>query len=394
MMQTTILETSGSMSSGMSKERYAYVVPVPMGMESITKGELKALGYNDLRLENGRIYFEGDVRVIPRVNLWLRTADRLLIAVGSFPAPSFEALFEGMKALPWERWLSNDARFPVLGRTHASQLKSVPDIQSIAKKAIVERLKTVYHVSWFAEEGPLYTIEVSLIKDQAYVTIDTTGVSLHKRGYRTLVSPAPLKETLAAAFIYLSRWKTDEPLIDPLCGSGTIPIEAALFGRQIAPGLRRSFAAQDWPQVPQRLWDLARKEAKDLAQRDKKLEIWGSDIDDNVLSMARYHARMAGVSETIRFRTIDVQKLTLPDDFGTLITNPPYGERMGKEDDVRALYETLGRLYQAHPGWSMLVYTAYPAFESVFGKKADKNRKLYNGRLLAYVYQYARSMRG
>ncbi|PTQ57572.1 MAG: putative N6-adenine-specific DNA methylase [Candidatus Carbobacillus altaicus] len=379
---------SAEMLADKSQERYAYVVPVPMGMESITARELKALGYDELRLDNGRIYFEGDLSVIPRTNLWLRTADRLLIEVGSFSALSFEALFEGMKALPWEAWLPRDARFPVLGRTRASQLKSVPDIQSVAKKAIVERLKQVYHVSWFPEEGPLYTIEVSLLKDQAFVTLDTTGPSLHKRGYRTLVSPAPLKETLAAALIYLSRWDTNLPLVDPMCGSGTIPIEAVLIGRNIAPGLRRTFAAQDWPHVPQRLWDLARKEAKDLARREKSLEIWGSDIDEKMVSMAHYHARQAGVSETIRFRTADVKKLTLPKALGTIITNPPYGERMGREGEVRALYEALSRIHYKHPDWSMVIYTAYPEFETVFGEKASKNRKLYNGRLLAYAYQY------
>lgn len=369
-------------------ETLEYIVPVPMGIEAITARELKELGFEDQQVDNGRVRFSGGLEAIPRTNLWLRTADRIQIKMGEFRALTFEELFQGTKAIPWEDWLPRDAEFPVLGRSHASQLSSVPACQSIVKKAIVERLKEHYHLSWFEETGPLYTIEVSLLKDQAIITLDTTGPSLHKRGYRQLTASAPMKETLAASLILLSRWSPERPFHDPVCGSGTIPIEAALIGRKIAPGLQRRFPSQDWPTIPQRLWDLARGEAKDAAKRDYKLEIVGTDRDEEVLSLAQYHSRRAGVSDAIRFRRQEVKDVTLKGEYGVLIANPPYGERIGENREVEELYRQMGNLYVKNPTWSFFIITSHPRFESLFGRKATKNRKLYNGRIETHYYQY------
>lgn len=365
-----------------------YIAPVPMGIEAITAREVKGLGYENHRVENGRIRFRAGLEAIPRANLWLRTADRILIVMGEFRALTFEELFQGTKAIPWEEWLPKDARFPVLGRSHASKLSSVPACQSIVKKAIVERLKAHYHLSWFEETGPLYTIEVSMLKDQALITLDTTGPSLHKRGYRELTAQAPIKETLSASLILLSRWSPDRPFHDPVCGSGTIPIEAALIGRRIAPGLQRTFPSQSWPSIPQRVWDLARGEAKDMAKREVKLEIMGTDRDEKVLSLAQFHSNRAGVSDGIRFRRQEVKDLDLKKEYGVLIANPPYGERIGENREVEALYQQMGSLYAENPTWSFFVITSHPRFEALFGRNATKNRKLFNGRIETHYYQY------
>ncbi|CCQ97894.1 putative RNA methyltransferase YpsC [[Clostridium] ultunense Esp] len=365
-----------------------YIVPVPMGIEAIVAKELRELGYEKQIVENGKVLFQGGMEAIPRANLWLRTGDRLLIKMAEFHATTFEELFQGTKAIPWEEWLPKEAKFPVLGRSHASQLSSVPACQSIVKKAVVERMREKYHLSWFEETGPLYTIEVSLLKNKALITLDTTGPSLHKRGYRELAAQAPIKETLAASLILLSRWSPDRPFHDPVCGSGTIPIEVVLLGRNIAPGLHRTFPSQEWSIVPQRLWDLARGEAKDLARRNLRLEITGTDRDEKVLSLAHYHSRRAGVSETIRFRPLPVKEVALKGEYGVLIANPPYGERIGGDQEVEDLYRQMGRLYERNPSWSFFVITSHPAFEALFGRKATKNRKLYNGRIETHYYQY------
>lgn len=364
------------------------IATAPMGLEAIVAREIKDLGYTDVTVENGRVVFRAGVDAIPRANLWLRTADRVLIKMGEFEATTFEDLFEGTKALPWTEWIPSDAEFPVLGRSHKSQLSSVPACQSIVKKAIVEKMKERHKTTWFPETGNKYTIEVSLLKDIATLTLDTSGVGLHKRGYRELTAKAPLKETLASALILLSRWNPDRPLLDPVCGSGTIPIEAALIGKNIAPGLKRSFDSQNWQRIPQKSWDLAREEAKDLIRRDQKLEIYGSDIDPEVISLAGYHVRKAGVADAIKLKAQPLSQVKMTSSYGALIANPPYGERIGEEKEVEKLYKELGELSKELDTWSFFIITSHPLFERLFGKRADKNRKLFNGRIETKYYQY------
>lgn len=363
----------------------------PFGLESEVAWEVKQLGYTDVMVENGSVTFAGDEAAICRANLWLRVADRVQIKMGEFKATTFDELFERTKALPWPNWIPENAEFPVNGKSVKSVLSSVPACQSIVKKAIVDKMKQQYKKEWFDETGPKVSIEVSLLKDVATLTIDTTGAGLHKRGYRKLTAAAPLKETLAAALIKISRWKPDQPLLDPFCGSGTIPVEAALIGQNIAPGLRRDFDAHLWPRIPQRLWDKAREEAKDLMRRDQKLEIYGSDRDSEVISLANYHARSAGVNEGITFRTLPMNKVRTELEYGCMITNPPYGERLGEAKEVEQLYKDMGQALRQSlgPTWSYYVITSNEQFESLFaGKKADKRRKLFNGRIQVNLYQY------
>jgi putative N6-adenine-specific DNA methylase len=311
-----------------------------------------------------------------------------LIKMGEFQALSFEELFEGTKALPWEDWLPEDACFPVEGKSINSKLFSVPDCQGIVKKAIVEKLKQRYRKQWFEETGPLYTIEIALLKDIATLTIDTTGPGLHKRGYRKLSSQAPLKETLAASMIALSYWNPERILVDPFCGSGTIPIEAGLIGLNIAPGLNRDFAAEKWPQVPATLWQKARQEANDAIRRDLKLKIMGTDIDEDVLSLARYHRKLAGLEGQIHLQRLPVSELRNSHKYGCIICNPPYGERIGEAKEVEKLYKEMKRSFSALDTWSIYILTAFPRFEEVYGKKADRRRKLYNGRIECQYYQF------
>ncbi len=369
-------------------DKVELIATAPMGLEAVVAREIKDLGYTDVTVENGRVVFVAGVDAIPRANLWLRTADRVLIKMGEFDATTFEDLFEGTKALPWTEWIPSDAEFPVLGRSHKSQLSSVPACQSIVKKAIVEKMKERHKTTWFPESGDKYTIEVSLLKDRATLTLDTSGVGLHKRGYRELTAKAPLKETLAAALVLLSRWQPHRPFLDPVCGSGTIPIEAALIGRNIAPGLKRSFDSQKWQRIPQKTWDLAREEAKDAIRRDQKLEIFGSDIDPEVISLAGYHVRKAGVADGITLKAQPVNKVQTSLEYGALIANPPYGERIGEEKEVEQLYKELGELSKNLDTWSLFVITSHPLFERLFGKRADKKRKLFNGRIETQYYQY------
>ncbi len=321
-------------------------------------------------------------------NLWLRSADRVLVKLGEFTALTFDELFERTKALPWADWLPANANFPVEGKSIKSKLFSVPDCQAIVKKAVVESLKQRYHCQWFEETGPRYTIEVALLKDIATLTIDTSGPGLHKRGYRKLSSAAPLKETLAAAMISLSRWRPERMLLDPLCGSGTIPIEAALIGLDIAPGLNREFAAGQWPALPERLWQDARQEANDLIRRDLKLQIRGTDIDADVLSLARYHARQAGVAEQISWQQAPLAELQTKRHYGCIICNPPYGERMEDTRSVERLYREMGPVFKRLDTWSFYVLTAHRDFERLLGRRADKKRKLYNGRIECNYYQF------
>jgi putative N6-adenine-specific DNA methylase len=358
------------------------------GLEAIVARELKQLGYTDQLVENGRVTFSGDEEAICRTNLWLRSADRILVKIGEFYARTFVELFENTKALPWDEWIPEDAEFPVVGKSVKSQLASVPDCQAIVKKAIVEKLKSKYKKEWFEETGPLYKVEVALLKDLATITIDTSGVGLHKRGYRKLVSGAPLKETLAAAMLMISRWKNDRVLVDPFCGSGTIPIEAALIGKNIAPGINRTFSAEKWENIPHILWKQAREEAADLIKKDVKLRIQGSDIDKDVMSLARYHARKAGVADDIHFQRMDMSDLSSRFKYGYIICNPPYGERLGEAKKVEALYRKMGNVFKNLDTWSYYILTSYPEFERIFGLKANKKRKLYNGRIMCNYYQY------
>lgn len=369
-------------------DKVELIATAPMGLEAVVAREIKDLGYTDVSVENGRVVFVADVSAIPRANLWLRTADRVLVKMGEFEATTFEDLFEQTKALPWTEWIPSDAEFPVLGRSHKSQLSSVPACQSIVKKAIVEKMKERHKTTWFPESGDKYTIEVSLLKDRATLTLDTSGVGLHKRGYRELTARAPLKETLAAALVLLSRWQPHRPFLDPVCGSGTIPIEAALIGRNIAPGLKRAFDAQKWQRIPQRAWDLAREEAHDAIRREQKLEIYGSDIDPEAISLAGYHIRKAGVANDVSLRTQALSQIKMTSSYGALIANPPYGERIGADKEVEQLYKELGELSKTLDTWSFFVITSYPLFERLFGKRADKKRKLYNGRIETQYYQY------
>ncbi len=358
------------------------------GLEAIVARELRALGYETEMLENGRVLFRGEVEAIVRANLWLRTADRVLVRLGTFPATDFGLLFDGTYALPWEEWIGPEATFPVNGRSLKSQLSSVPACQKIVKKAIVEKLRAAHQVDALPETGAKYSVEVALLKDGATLTLDTTGPSLHKRGYRKLTGAAQLKETLAAALVLLSYWKPDRQLIDPFCGTGTIPIEAALIGRNLAPGLRRSFAAEAWPNLPESLWNRAREEAAAAALPSLPLRIIGTDVDEQVLSLARYHAEQAGVAEDVHFQQRDFADLTSKKQYGCVIGNPPYGERIGEQREVEALYAAMPGVLRRLKTWSHYLLTSHPDFEKLVGQKADRRRKLYNGRIECTYYQF------
>lgn len=358
------------------------------GIEAVVGRELNWLGYSDQQVENGRVTFAGDEEAICRTNLWLRTADRVLVKMGEFKALTFDELFKGTKALPWDEWLPENAEFPVDGRSVDSKLSSVPDCQAIVKKAIVEKLKLKYKKQWFDENGPLYRIEVGLLKDTATLTVDTTGPGLHKRGYRTLSTDAPLKETLAAAMLMISRWKPDRALIDPFCGSGTIPVEAALIAGNIAPGAKRSFSSEGWHQTPSILWAKAREEAADKVRKMDDIRIQGSDIDDKAIGIARYHANQAGVAEYIHLQRLPVSDISSRYKYGFIVCNPPYGERLNEMPAVEKLYRELGGVFKRFETWSFYVITSHPRFEALVGRKADKKRKLFNGRIQCNYYQF------
>ncbi|MBE0465976.1 MAG: class I SAM-dependent RNA methyltransferase [Candidatus Desulforudis sp.] len=370
-------------------DKIELIATATFGLEAVVAREVRELGYEDLTVENGKVTFGADLAAVCRANLWLRTADRVLVKMGGFQALTFDELFERTKALPWDEWLPADAEFPVQGKSVKSKLFSVPDCQAIVKKAVVEKLKARHRCAWFPETGPRYTIEVALLKDEATLTIDTSGAGLHKRGYRKLGSPAPLKETLAAALVQLSYWRPDRPLVDPLCGSGTIPIEAAFIGMNIAPGLGRKFAAEEWPLLPAALWKEARVAARHLIAHGRWLNITGSDIDGEVLSVAGYHAREAGVDEQIKFEKRTLSDLRSEDRYGCVICNPPYGERLGAERDVERLYREMGAVFGRLDTWSFYVLTAHCGFERLFGRRADKKRKLYNGRIECHYHQFS-----
>ncbi|MCS7460200.1 class I SAM-dependent RNA methyltransferase [Paenibacillus doosanensis] len=364
------------------------IATAPMGLEAVVAREVRDLGYDRVTVENGRVHFIADELAIARANLWLRTADRVLVVMGQFEARTFDELFEGTKALPWPDWIPEHAEFPVEGRSHKSQLSSVPACQGIVKKAIVESMKQRYHTEWFGETGPRYVIEIALLNDVATLTLDTTGAGLHKRGYRKLVTEAPLKETMAAALVLLSRWQPERPLYDPFCGSGTIPIEAAMIGWNLAPGLRRSFAAEAWPVVPEDLWSEAREEAYDLVRDDIPLEIAGSDIDSAAIDVALAAAKAAGLAKELSLKVLPVAKAQPRGDYGCVITNPPYGERLGDRGEVEKVIRQLGGMASQLPTWSFFILNPNKQIEHYMGRTASKKRKLFNGRIECHLYQY------
>lgn len=364
------------------------IATTTFGLESIAKRELMDLGYKDLVVENGKVKFLGTEKDIPKSNIWLRTADRVLLLMGEFKALSFDELFEKTKALHWDEWITEDGNFLVEGKSVNSKLYSISDCQRIVEKAVVEKLKTKYNVEWFRKTGPKYTIEVSLLKDVATLTIDTSGEGLHKRGYRDRAGDAPIKETLAAAMVLLSYWNKDRVLFDPFCGSGTIPIEAAMIGKNIAPGLDRKFASQDWPKIDKGYWTEVRREALESIDNDIKLQILGCDIDKRAILRARDNAANLGLEDDIVFFMKDMRDVDLKDEYGVVITNPPYGERMGEKAEVHQLYRDLGLKFKDLKTWSVYVITAEEEFEKLYGKKADRKRKLYNGRIKVDYYQY------
>jgi putative N6-adenine-specific DNA methylase len=376
-------------SEGMeSMSKFTLVATAPMGIEAVLKRELQGLGYEDARAFNGYVEFSGDESAIARCNLWLRTADRVLLKVGQFEATTFDALFEGTKALPWQDLLPENAYFPVEGRSVKSQLSSVPACQRIVKKAIVDKLSAKYGRQTFPETGAAYSVEVSIQSNQAMITLDTSGAGLHKRGYRKLNAKAPIKETLAAALVLLSWWKPHRPFADPLCGSGTIAIEAAMIGKNIAPGLHREFASERWPWIPTEVWTDERTRAFAAVNKDVVLDIVASDIDSEVLSLAEYHCRKAGVAECVRMVKQDVGKFSSDAEYGCIVTNPPYGERLGDRQEVEHLYRAMGQAFRRLDTWSAFIITSNAQFEKLYGKPADKKRKLYNGRIQTNLYQY------
>ncbi len=369
-------------------EQIDLIATATFGLDAVVKRELQDLGYHGRVARAGRVGFTGDLSAIFRANINLRSAERILICLGQFEAKDFGELFDRTYELPWERWLGVDATFPVSGRSVRSQLSSVPACQKIVKKAVVKKLQAAHNCEDLPETGPKYGIEVALLDDMAMLTIDTTGQGLHKRGYRKLMGPAPLRETLASAMVQLSFWKPDRPLIDPFCGSGTIPIEAAMIGRDIAPGLNRNFTAEDWPQLPDSLVETARTEARDKIKPNLEYRIIGTDIDESVLSLARYHAKVAGVENDIHFQQSSFFELTSKNNFGCVICNPPYGERIGQREDVRYIYQSMPEILRRLPTWSHYVLTAWPDFEKVIGQEADRRRKLYNGKIECTYYQF------
>lgn len=366
------------------------VAPCHFGLEAVLKKEILDLGYEIVRVEDGRVTFAGDEDAICRANIFLRTAERILLKVGQLHAVTFDELFEGIKALPWENYIPSDGKFWVAKASSVkSKLFSPSDIQSIVKKAIVERLKGVYSLQWFPETGAEYPIRISFMKDEAVVCLDTTGLSLHKRGYRTMVSKAPIKETLAAALLMLTPWHKDRILVDPFCGSGTFPIEAAMMAANIAPGMNRSFTAEKWTNfVGREYWYGAIDEANDLVDDQIETDIQGYDIDGDIIKAARQNAREAGVDHLIHFQQRPLSELSHPKKYGFIVSNPPYGERLEEKSHLPALYTEIGDRFRELDSWSMYLITSYEDAEKYIGKKADKNRKIYNGMLKTYYYQF------
>lgn len=371
-------------------ERFELIAPCHFGLEAVMKREILDLGYEVSQVEDGRVTFIGDAEAVCRANIFLRTTERILLKVGSFKAETFEELFQGTRAIPWEQYIPRDGKFWVAKASSIkSRLFSPSDIQSIMKKAMVERMKGAYGITWFPEDGASYPLRVFLYKDVVTVAMDTSGDSLHKRGYRTLTSKAPITETLAAALLMLTPWKPDRILVDPFCGSGTFPIEAAMMAANMAPGMNREFLAEDWKNlIPKKCWYEAMNEANDLVKNDISVDIQGYDIDGEIVRAARANAAAAGVDHLIHFQQRPVSQLSHPKKYGFLITNPPYGERIEDKKNLPELYKTIGERFAALDSWSAYIITAYEDTERYFGRKADKNRKIYNGMMKTYFYQF------
>ena len=369
---------------------YELIAPCHFGLEAVLKKEILDLGYEISQVEDGRVTFIGDDEAVCRANIFLRTAERVLLKAGCFKAETFEELFQGTRAIPWEEYIPEDGKFWVAKASSIkSKLFSPSDIQSIMKKAMVERLKKHYGVTWFPENGASYPLRVFLYKDMVTVGIDTSGDSLHKRGYRTLTSKAPITETLAAALIMLTPWNRDRILVDPFCGSGTFPIEAAMLAANMAPGMNRSFLSEEWRNlIKRKCWYEAMDEANELVDTDIKVDIQGYDIDGDIVKAARSNAESAGVADMIHFQQRPVSALSHPKKYGFILTNPPYGERIEDKSNLPALYREIGERYAALDAWSMYLITSYEDAEKYIGRKADKNRKIYNGMMKTYFYQF------
>ena len=366
---------------------YKMCVPCLLGLEGPIADELKRLNIPDVAAENGRVYFGGGDSELARANICLRIGERVLIEVGSFEAKTFDRLFEGTKALPWESLIPADGAFPVKGYSLNSQLFSVSDCQKIIKKAVVERLKSKYHIDWFQETGALYQIQFSIMKDRVSLCIDTSGDGLHKRGYRPAHNAAPLKETMAAAMVTLSRYRGRDDFCDPFCGSGTIPIEAALIAKNRAPGLDRGFTAQSWKSIPRRVWEDEREAARSR-EFHGEYRIVGSDIDPKAVAIARENAQRAGVDDVVRFEVADAMVFDRVTERGVIVTNPPYGERIMEKQEAETLYRGFGKAWAACPNWQLYLLSSHTEFERCFGRTADRKRKLYNGMIKCDLYMY------
>ncbi len=364
------------------------IASTTFGLEAVVKREIMDLGFDNIKTFDGRVEFTGDESAIVKANLWLRCAGRVWVKMGTFTAMTFDELFEGTKALPWSDWIPEDGKFTVVGKSVKSTLFSVSDCQAIVKKAVVEKMKLKYQTDWFDETGAEYTIQVGILKDVVTLSIDTSGSGLHKRGYRENAMIAPLKETLASAMVQLSFWNKDRILLDPFCGSGTIPIEAAMLARNIAPGLNRKFACEEWHRIDKQLWKDARVAAYKAIDYNIMPEIYGSDIDVEAIELAKENAIKAGVDDCVQFEVKSCEDISLPGKYGVLITNPPYGERIGELKEVENLYRALGAIMKENTTWSTYLITSMEYFESLFGRKADKKRKLFNGRIKTDYYQF------
>lgn len=358
------------------------------GLEAVAKREIENLGFSDIKVSDGCVEYITDYRGIVQSNLWLRTADKILMVIGEFEAVTFEELFDNTFALPWTNLIPKDGNFIITGKSFKSTLSSVPACQSITEKAIIKKLQTKFDIKRFPKTGAEYTVQVSILKNKVTLTLNTSGPSLHKRGYRHGQVIAPLKETMAAALIELSYWKKDRIFLDPCCGSGTLPIEAAMIGRNIAPGLSRKFASEEWDFIPKELWQDERKKAYSAIDYECKLQIYGSDINAHAVEIAKVNAENAGVDDCITFRQIPFNKLRLMGDYGVCVSNPPYAERMGNLADVERLYTDMGKLFKTNKTWSTYFITSHEGFEKLYGRKADKKRKLFNGNVKTDYYQY------
>lgn len=381
-----LLKTNGGIAM---KETVKLLATAAMGLESIVANEVKQLGYRDVTVENGKVMFEADVEAIPRCNLWLRTADRVKVIIGEFEASTFDDLFEQTKALDWERYIPEDGEFPVIGKSVKSTLHHVPTCQKMVKKAVATKLMQKHGMAVsMPETGALYRIEVAILKDKVTLTLDSSGDGLHKRGYRVGQGEAPLKETLAAALVQLTNWRPEYPLVDLFCGSGTILIEAALIGQNIAPGFNRAFASEDWDFIPDQVWEKAFEEAEQKANYDQPLNITGTDLDPKMIEIAKQNAIEAGLSDLITFKQMTASDFHPKEDNGYLITNPPYGERLNDLPEVEDMYRAIGASMKMNKTWSSYVLTSHEGFEKLYGKRASKKRKLFNGFIKVDYYQH------